>query len=296
MPNETPSQLALMKSLTHPLNICRQSCSWSCTCCHSTGTGSGRLRQVAPTADSTEPHTFRRRMTARPSASSFGKKKEKKEQGSDLYRDSGELDEQPSNRWQQPVLSLAPVQPVVLGGAYWAGASRVVVWAAPQADPEVSICSLELMDEPLYQPLLAFRFDAEQLASFHSAGSTGILEGQPASAVMDVGHLVTRMLCPTPADLLTCRQESASGKPKKITAHLTKVPDGLGSNTTTSASPKSSLYHLSYSHLSKLKGSRLGPSSVSLPFDLMMVFPTITSITGQIGGPWSTITIELPVI
>lgn len=71
------------------------------------------------------------------------------------------------------------------------------------------------MDEPLYQPLLVFRFDAEQLASFQSAGPAGILEGQPASAVMDVGHLVARAFYPTPADLLTCGQESASGKPKE---------------------------------------------------------------------------------
>lgn len=210
-----------MKSLTHPPNICRQSCSWSCSCCHSTGTGSGRLHQLAPTADRTEPHTFRHHMTARPSASSFGKfKNNNKNQGSDLYCDSGELDEQLSNWWQEPVLSLAPVQPVVLGGAYWAGTSRGALWTAPEADPEVSICSLELMDEPLYQPLLAFCFDAEQLASFHSTGPTGIVEGQPAPAVMDVGHLVARTLCPTPADLLTCRQELESGKPKKITVHL----------------------------------------------------------------------------
>lgn len=81
------------------------------------------------------------------------------------------------------------------------------------------------MDEPLYQPLLAFRLDAEQLASFHPAGPAGILEGQPPAAVLDVGHLVARALCPTPTDLLTCR-----GNPKK----RRELVWGGGSGTTTS--------------------------------------------------------------
>lgn len=161
------------------------------------------------------------------------------------------------------------------------------------------------MDEPLYQPLLAFRFDAEQLASFHSAGPTGILEGQPASAVVDVGHLVARTLCPTPTDLLTCRQESASEikenhntsdkrflmvfvpewvqncssttkTPRwELARAVSHVDRGLGSNQPPLYHPKSSLYHLSYCHLSKRKGSRLGSSSVCLPFELMMFFPPL---------------------
>lgn len=126
--------------------------------------------------------------------------------------------------WQKPVLSLAPIQPVVLGRAYRARASRAALRTATEADPEVPVSGLQLMYEPLYQPLLALRLDAEQLASFHPAGPAGILEGQPPAAVLDVGHLVARALRPTPADLLTCR-----GKPKKR-ARLEGVGLALGLN------------------------------------------------------------------
>lgn len=54
----------------HPLDICRQSCSWSCSCRRSTETGNGPLRQVVQMVGSTEPHTFHHHMMAHPSASS----------------------------------------------------------------------------------------------------------------------------------------------------------------------------------------------------------------------------------
>lgn len=154
---ETHSSLAVTEPLTHPLNICRQSCSWSCSCCHSTGTGSDRLRQAVPKTDSTEPRTFPCHMTARPSASSYWEYNKL----SDFYPHLGEMDEQLLNLWHKPVLSLASIQPVVLGGAHWACTSWGALWTATEANPEVSISSLQLTDEPLYQPLLAFCLDAE---------------------------------------------------------------------------------------------------------------------------------------
>lgn len=56
---------------THLSSICRQSCSWSCSCHHSSGTGNDLLRQVAQRAGGTEPHTFHYHTTAHPSASSY---------------------------------------------------------------------------------------------------------------------------------------------------------------------------------------------------------------------------------
>jgi len=82
------------------------------------------------------------------------------------------------------------------------GRRPVELWAAAEPDPEVSISSLQLLYEPLHQPLLALRFDAEQVASVRPAGPSGILKAQPPPAVLDVGHLEARALCPTPADPL----------------------------------------------------------------------------------------------
>lgn len=48
----------------------------------------------------------------------------------------------------------------------------------------------------------------------------------------------------------------------------------------TFVSPKSSRHHLSYNHLSKHQGSRLGLSSVCLPFDL--VFPPLHHYLGSV--------------
>lgn len=63
------------------------------------------------------------------------------------------------------------------------------------------------MYDPLYQSLLAFRFNAEQLASIQPAGLPGILKGQPPPTVLDVGHLVAWALCPAPTDSLACTQQ-----------------------------------------------------------------------------------------
>ncbi|TNN61796.1 hypothetical protein EYF80_028018 [Liparis tanakae] len=109
-------------------------------------------------------------------------------------------------RAARPELGLASIEPVVLRGATRAcGPRPVELWAAAEPDPEVSVSGLQLLDEPLHQPLLALRFDAEQVASVRPAGPPGILEAQPPPAVLDVGHLVARALRPTPADPLAWR-------------------------------------------------------------------------------------------
>lgn len=81
------------------------------------------------------------------------------------------------------------------------------LWAATEPDPEVSISRLQLMYEPLYHSLLAFRLNAEQLASIRPAGLPGILKGQPSLTVLDVGDLIAWALCPTPADPLAYAQK-----------------------------------------------------------------------------------------
>lgn len=88
----------------------------------------------------------------------------------------------------------------------------MALWAATEPDPEVSIPRLQLMYELLYHSLLAFCLNAEQLASIQPAGLPGILKSQPSLAVLDVGHLVARALCPTSTDPLAWSQKSASGK------------------------------------------------------------------------------------
>lgn len=74
MKNRSAEALSVQQQqdlLTHPLGICRQSYSWSRSCDHSTEKGNDRLHLVVWMADSTEPRTFRRHMTARPNASSL---------------------------------------------------------------------------------------------------------------------------------------------------------------------------------------------------------------------------------
>lgn len=117
----------------------------------------------------------------------------------------------------RPELGLASIQPIVLRGASWAGAPCLeTLWAAAEPDPEVSISSLQLLYEPFYQSLLAFCFNAEQIASIQPAGLPGILKGHPPLAVLDVGHLVARALCPTPTDPLAWAAHE--GGNKRITA------------------------------------------------------------------------------
>lgn len=113
----------------------------------------------------------------------------------------------------RPELGLASIQPIVLRGATWAGGPcPEALWAAAEPDPEVSISSLQLLYEPLYQSLLTFCFDAEQLASIQPAGLPGILKGHPPPDVLDVGHLVARALCPTPADPLAWTADQGGNK------------------------------------------------------------------------------------
>lgn len=115
--------------------------------------------------------------------------------------------------WQRPELGLASIQPIVLRGAPWAcGSCPVVLWAAAEPNPEVSISRLQLLYEPLHQSLLALRFNAEQLASIQPAGLPGILERQPPPAVLDVEHLVAWPLCPVPADPWAWTPQSTSGR------------------------------------------------------------------------------------
>lgn len=64
------------------------------------------------------------------------------------------------------------------------------------------------MDEPLYQSLLTFRFNAEQLASLQPACLPGILKSQPLPAVLYIGHHVAWALRSTPTDPLTWTQQS----------------------------------------------------------------------------------------
>lgn len=59
--------------LAHLLGICRHSCSWSCSCRHSTGRGNDLLRQVVPRVGDTELHTFPHHRTAHPNASFYRK-------------------------------------------------------------------------------------------------------------------------------------------------------------------------------------------------------------------------------
>lgn len=124
-------------------------------------------------------------------------------------------------KWEWPELGLASIQPIVLRGATWAGGPCPdTLRAATEPNPEVSISSLQLLYEPLYQSLLAFCFDAEQLASIQPAGLSGILKGQPPPAVQDVGHLVAWALCPTPADPLAWTPQSASGRKQEDNCRL----------------------------------------------------------------------------
>lgn len=69
-------------------------------------------------------------------------------------------------RRERPEFGLASVQPIVLQSATWACGSRpVALWAAMEPNPKVSISRLQPLYELLYQPLLAFCFNAEQLTS-----------------------------------------------------------------------------------------------------------------------------------